>query len=180
MQSRASFGELSTRHRRTDDVSINALRRAPPASWFVREVVEWDQSDVVARLAPLHPADNTFPGEVLLQLAGEAIGASGANSQSPLAFKGIGERCLAGGIEHMKAQHHRSSCELRATAMLHGGVDRGLLDEVQWWRTDDLSYWTLEALATYVRAADPPDNPSSRFAVGSPTSTTSPAGDDVP
>ena len=97
---------------------------------------------------------------MLLHLAAEAIGASGANSQSPLAFKGIGERCLADGIEHTKAQHHRSSYELRATAMLHGGVDRGLLDEVQWWRTDDLSYWTLEALATYVRAAaDPTGQP---------------------
>ena len=37
--------------------------------------------------------------------------------------------------------------------MLHGGVDPGLLDEVQRWRTDDLWYWSLEALAVYVRAA---------------------------
>ena len=37
--------------------------------------------------------------------------------------------------------------------MLNGGVDPGLLDEVQWWRTDDLWYWSLEALAAYVRAA---------------------------
>jgi hypothetical protein len=37
--------------------------------------------------------------------------------------------------------------------MLHGGVDPGLLDEIQWWRIDDLWYWSLEALATYVRAA---------------------------
>ena len=38
-------------------------------------------------------------------------------------------------------------------AMVHGGVDPGLLGEVQWWRTDDLWYWSLEALAVYVRAA---------------------------
>lgn len=37
--------------------------------------------------------------------------------------------------------------------MTHGGVDPGLLDEVQWWRTDDLWFWSLEALAVYVRAA---------------------------
>jgi hypothetical protein len=37
--------------------------------------------------------------------------------------------------------------------MLRGGVDPGLLDEVRWWRTDDLRYWSLEALAVYVRAA---------------------------
>ena len=34
-----------------------------------------------------------------------------------------------------------------------GAVPDGLLDEVQWWRTDDLWYWSLEALAAYVRAA---------------------------
>jgi hypothetical protein len=28
-----------------------------------------------------------------------------------------------------------------------------LLDEVSWWRTDDLRFWALEALVTNVRAA---------------------------
>ena len=37
--------------------------------------------------------------------------------------------------------------------MLHGGVDPGLLDEVQRWQTDDVWYWSLEALVAYVRAA---------------------------
>jgi hypothetical protein len=27
-----------------------------------------------------------------------------------------------------------------------------LLDEVGWWRTDDLWFWALDALMTYVRA----------------------------
>jgi hypothetical protein len=37
--------------------------------------------------------------------------------------------------------------------MLRGGVDPGLLDEVQWWQSNDLWYWSLEALVAYVRAA---------------------------
>ena len=37
--------------------------------------------------------------------------------------------------------------------MLRGGVDPGVLDEVQWWRSDDLWYWSLEALVAYVRAS---------------------------
>jgi hypothetical protein len=44
-------------------------------------------------------------------------------------------------------QDDKSKYALRAAAMLHGGVDRGLLDEIQWWRSDDLWYWSLEALA---------------------------------
>jgi hypothetical protein len=40
-----------------------------------------------------------------------------------------------------------------ARAMHRAGVDPGLLDEVSWSRTDDLRFWSLEALVTYVRAA---------------------------
>ena len=74
------------------------------------------------------------------------------------------------GIAHTKAQHHKSKFALRAAAMLDGGVDLGLLDEVQWWRTDDLWYWSLEALAVYVRAAaERPSRPWRSSAVESPT-----------
>jgi hypothetical protein len=55
-------------------------------------------------------------------------------------------------LAHFKAQHHNSKLALRAAAMVHGGVDPGLLDEVQWWRTDDLWSWSLQALVVYVRA----------------------------
>jgi hypothetical protein len=41
----------------------------------------------------------------------------------------------------------------RAAAMVRAGVDRGWLDEVSWWHTDDLWFWAFEALVTYVRAA---------------------------
>jgi hypothetical protein len=37
--------------------------------------------------------------------------------------------------------------------MVRAGVDPGLLDEVSWWRTDDLWFWALGALVIYVRAA---------------------------
>jgi hypothetical protein len=98
------------------------------------------------------PALSTFPGEVLLDLAADAIDLSGATQQSPLEFEGIRDRCLPEAVAHTKAQHHKSGYALRAAAMLHGGVDPALLDEVQSWRSDDLWYWSLEALATYVRA----------------------------
>lgn len=47
---------------------------------------------------------------------------------------------------HTKAQHHKAEDALRAAAMVRAGVDPGLLDEVTWWRTDDLWFWALEAL----------------------------------
>jgi len=82
-----------------------------------------------------------------------------------------------------KAQHHKSTFALRAAAMIQGGGDPGLLDEVEWWRTDDLWVWSLEALAVSVRAAadingqsaasvGPPSAPARRNTASSPGCST--------
>jgi hypothetical protein len=109
--------------------------------------------ELAARLAPLHPKNNTFPGEVLLELAADAIEEAGATRERPLEFAGIRERHLPEDRAHTKAQHHKAEYALRAAAMVRAGVEPGLLAEVSWWRTDDLWFWALEALVTYVRAA---------------------------
>jgi hypothetical protein len=109
--------------------------------------------EIGACLAPLHPKNNTFPGEVLLELAADAIEESGAGRERPLEFEGIRKRHLPEDRAHTRAQHHKAEYALRAAAMVRAGVDPGLLDEVSWWRTDDLWFWALQALVTYVRAA---------------------------
>jgi hypothetical protein len=112
-----------------------------------------DLAVLAERLEPLHPRNDTFPGEVLLDLAADAIDVARATRESPIEFEGIRHRYLPEAAAHTKAQHHKSKYALRAAAMLRGGVDPGLLDEVHWWRSDDLWYWSLEALVAYVRAA---------------------------
>jgi hypothetical protein len=139
---------MAARHRPTDQDRRRAIEISLSGLAHGDEL-----GDVAARLEPLHPRHNTFPGEVLLELAADAIEVSGATRESPLEFEGIRERYLPETVANTKAQHHKSKFALRAAAMLNGGVDPGLLDEVQWWRTDDLWYWSLEALAAYVRAA---------------------------
>jgi hypothetical protein len=42
--------------------------------------------EIGARLAPLHPKNNTFPGEVLLELAADAIAGSGPSSSKASAI----------------------------------------------------------------------------------------------
>ena len=54
-----------------------------------------DISELLSELAPLHPRDNTFPGEVLLRLAADALDWCGASRADPLALEGIRERFLA-------------------------------------------------------------------------------------
>lgn len=109
--------------------------------------------ELAEQLAPLHPKNDTFPGEVLLELTADAIEEAGVTRDQPLEFEGIRKRHLPEDRAHTKAQHHKAEYALRAAAMIRAGVDPGLLDEVMWWRTDDLWFWALEALVTYVRAA---------------------------
>ncbi len=55
---------------------------------------EPDPLDVVPLLAPLHPKNNTFPGEVLLELAADALDEAGASRGHPIPYEGIRERYL--------------------------------------------------------------------------------------
>jgi hypothetical protein len=135
-------------HRPSNDDRLRAIDIA--LSGLVRDD---DLRDIAARLELLHPANHTFPAEVLLELAADAIAISGASLRSPLEFEAIRGRYLPDGVAHTKAQHDKSKFALRAAAMLRGGVDPVLRDEVQWWQSDDLWYWSLEALAAYVRSA---------------------------
>jgi hypothetical protein len=111
-----------------------------------------DVFELLAELAPLHPRDNTFPGEVLLRLAADALDWCGASRADPLALDGIRERFLAEctfrGRQNKKLQY-----ALLVAAALGGGTEPDLLDEVAWWQTDDFWQYALFATVAYVRAA---------------------------
>jgi hypothetical protein len=53
-----------------------------------------DIFELVSELAPLHPRDNTFPGEVFLHVAADALDWCGASRADPLPLEGLRERLL--------------------------------------------------------------------------------------
>jgi hypothetical protein len=107
---------------------------------------------LLGELAPLHPRNNTFPGEVFLHLAADALDWCGASRADPLALEGIRERflpeCSFRGRQNKKVQF-----AVLAAAALHGGTEPDLLDEVAWWQTDDFWEYALFATVAYIRAA---------------------------
>ena len=111
-----------------------------------------DIFELLSELAPLHPRDNTFPGEVLLRLAADALDWCGASRADPLALEGIRERFLAEctfrGRQNKKLQY-----AVLVAAALRGGTEPDLLDEVAWWQTDDFWQYALLATVAYLRAA---------------------------
>lgn len=110
-------------------------------------------SAIVDKLAELHPKDNTFPAEELLELAADTIEESGATSSDPIDYEGIRERYLPERSFRGKVEHHRSHYASSAAAMIRGGVYPDLLDEVAWWHNDDLWFYAFFALVIYMRIA---------------------------
>lgn len=111
-----------------------------------------DVPDLATQLHPLHPKDNTFPGEVLLGLGADALDIAGASREQPLAYAGIRDRflpeCEFRGRDNRKLQY-----ALLAVGALRGGIELDLLDEVIWWQTDDFWYYALCAYVAWTRAA---------------------------
>jgi len=106
----------------------------------------------MSELAPLRPRDNTFPGEVFLQFAADALTWCGASRADPLPLEGLRERFLPEptvcGRQNTKLQY-----AVLAAAALHGGTEPDLLDEVAWWQADDFRQYALLAAVAYIRAA---------------------------
>ena len=139
---------MGTNNQPTPEDRLDAIRIALSGIAADEELGE-----LATRLEPLHPKNDTFPGEVLLELAADAIEHAGASREQPLEFEGIRKRFLPEDRADTPAQHRKVEYALRAAAMVRAGVDPALLEEISWWRTDDLWFWALEALVAYVRAA---------------------------
>jgi hypothetical protein len=109
-----------------------------------------DIFEVMGGLAALHPRDNTFPGEVFLRVAADALDWGEASQADPVSLEGIRERflpeCSFRGRENRKLQF-----AVLAAAALHGGAEADLLDEVVWWQTDDFWQYALFAAVAYIR-----------------------------
>jgi hypothetical protein len=108
--------------------------------------------ELVSELAPLHPRDDTFPGEVLLRAAADALDWCRASRADPLPLEGLRERFLP---EHAfrGRQNSKFQYAVLAAAALHGGTEPDLLEEVAWWQADDFWQYALFAAIAYVRAA---------------------------
>lgn len=110
-----------------------------------------DGHDIATRLNALHPNNDTFPGEVLLELGADALDAAGASRHQPLAYGGLWERFLPE-CEFRGRNNRKLQYALLSVGALRGGIELDLLDEVTWWQTDDFWHYALYACVAWIRA----------------------------
>lgn len=110
-----------------------------------------DIFEVLSGLAPLHPRNDTFPAEVFLRVAADALDWCGASRAEPLPLEGLAERylpeCAFRGRQNAKLQY-----AVLAAAGIRGGTEPGLLEEVAYWQTDDFWQYAMCAAIAYIRA----------------------------
>ena len=110
-----------------------------------------DIYQLAAEIAPLHPAHNTFPGEVFLRVAADALSWCQASRAEPMSLEGLNKQflpeCTFRGRDNSRFQY-----AVLAAAAIHGGAEPDLLDEAAWWPAEDLWRYALFAAVAYIRA----------------------------
>jgi hypothetical protein len=107
--------------------------------------------DLALSLESLHSRGNTFPGEVFMELAVEAMDLAGIE-QRGLPYQELLNNYLPE-YEFRGRRAQKIKFAILATAAARGGIDPDLLDEVIWWRTDDFWFYALAAAMAIIRAS---------------------------
>jgi hypothetical protein len=105
---------------------------------LLTEAVE-SGADIFAALdevRPLHPKNSTFPGEVFMRVAAEALHIGAVSPERSMSAEGLVDRylpeCRFRGRDNRKIRY-----AVLTVAATHGGIEVDLLDEVAYWETDD-------------------------------------------
>ncbi len=109
-----------------------------------------DANQLVAEIADLHVRNNTFPGEVLMDVAVDAIDKAGVDGQHRIDHAVLLSTHLAE-VEFRGKQRRYIQYAVLAAFAAHGGLDVDLLDDVTYWIE---WYWqyALFAAVAIVRA----------------------------
>ena len=134
------------RKRPTEEDRDEALRRLLSGLAAGNDVFE-----LAAAVADLHPRYNTFPGEVFMELAADALELAGATRNDPIPYAGLRETYLPE-CEFRGEDKRRIRYAILTSASVRGGLEPYLLDEVAWWPADDYWRYAMFAAVALIRA----------------------------
>ena len=111
-----------------------------------------DERELTSLIEPFHPRRNTFPAEVLFEVAVAALDEAGASREHPLDLEpAFVEQRKKPGFGRQREQE-RLRLALHAPAAMRGGLELDLLSETYWWQSDDVWHYALVACLLYIEA----------------------------
>jgi hypothetical protein len=111
-----------------------------------------DVHELVVSISPLHPKNNTFPGEVFMVLAADALDTASVTRHEPIPYAGLRETYLPE-CEFRGRDNRKIQFAVLTSAAFGGGLEPDLLDEVAWWSNDDYWQYALYAAVALIRVA---------------------------
>ena len=109
-----------------------------------------DVFEIASTILDLHPRYNTFPGEVYMGLASDALELAQVGRDNAIDYRSLLteylSECEFRGWDKRKIQY-----AILTTAALRGGIEPDLLNDTHW-RTDDYWRYALLACVAVIRA----------------------------
>jgi hypothetical protein len=110
--------------------------------------------DVTADLAARVDKSTAYDvGELLLEMAADALDLAAPTRAHPIEYEGLRERYLPERTFRGRTEHHKSHYALQAAIAIRAGIRPDLAGEVSWWRNNDLWLWAWFAVVIAVRTA---------------------------
>lgn len=103
-----------------------------------------DAHRILASVVDLHRRNNTFPGEVFMELAADALNCVGVGRDSRVEYGDLLSKHL-GEVELRSKSRSRFQCAVLTSFAVHGGLEPDLLDEVTYWIDQ---YWQFALYAS--------------------------------
>ena len=142
----------------TADDRIEVLRRF--LSGLARGA---DANQLVVDIGDLHVRNNTFPGEVLMELAADALAQADVDRARHLGYQELLATHLPE-ISFRGEEHRRIQYAVLTAFALHGGLEPDLLDEVTYWIEQFWQYAFFAAVAIARACAERSGVPLEAFA----------------
>jgi len=122
-----------------------------------------DANQLVADIADLHVRHITFPGEVFMDLAADALAQAGVERTHAIEYRALLSTHLAE-VEFRGKEHRRIQYAVLTVFAFQGGLEPDLLDEVTYWIEQYWQYALLAAVAIVRHCAERSDTTIETFA----------------
>ena len=109
--------------------------------------------DVLGRLRPFADYAFPFPGDVLVELAADALELAGATRATPVSLSDATQTYLPEWTVSGNTAHQKSRSAIEAAVALHAGIAVDYGEVAGWWQVQDFAFYAFQTAVIMIRLA---------------------------